>query len=116
LEKSENDFFASQYRKYKDDLTEADHQKEVAVKEAYERGVTDGRAEIKIVSSFLKYASYLRGTRSEIEGENQAAEDVLIGVYQGGEKGATVAQKLAEGVNEPVAVGGTFTCTSLCLR
>jgi len=110
LEKSENDFLASQYRKYKDDLREAEAQKEVAVKEAYEKGLLDGRAETKIVSSFLKYASYLRGSPSEVEGENQAAEDVLIGVYQGGEKGASVAQKLAEGVDEPVAPNAAFTC------
>lgn len=110
LDQSDNEFLASQHRKYKAELREAERQKEAAVKEAYEKGLSDGRAETKLVCSFLKYASILRGTPSDVEGENQAAEDVLIGVYEGGEKGASVAQKLAEGVNEPVSSNGKFTC------
>jgi hypothetical protein len=110
LEQSENDFLASQYRKYKEDLLQAEQTKDAAVKEAHEKGVTEGRGETKIVTSFLKYASHLRGSPSDVEGENQAAEHVLIGVYQGGDKGAAVAQKLAEASDEVVGDETTFTC------
>lgn len=111
LEQSETEYLVSQHRKYKEDLHDAERRKESAVKEAYTQGLTDGRSETKVVTSFLKYASYLRGSPSDVEGENQAAEDVLIGVYEGGDKGAIVAQKLAEGVNEAVGGNEQFTCT-----
>jgi hypothetical protein len=113
LEQSENDSLAAQHRKYKEDLLEAEREKETAAKEAYAKGVAEGRSETKMLTSFLKYASHLRGEPSHIEGENQAAEQVLIGVYQGGEKGAEIAQKLAEGSEEPVGEGTTFTCNDV---
>ena len=112
LEQSENDSLAAQHRKYKEDLHAAEQAKDSAVKEAYAKGVSEGRTETKIVTSFLKYASHLRSTPSLVEGENHAAEQVLIGVYQGGEKGAEIAQKLAEGANESFGEGTTFTCNS----
>ena len=111
IEQSENEFLLSQYRKYKDDLRESERAKDAAVSDAFAKGVAEGRGETKIVTSFLKYASYLRGTPSIVEGENQAAEHVLIGVYQGGDKGAVVAQKLAEGAAEIVGDETSFTCT-----
>lgn len=110
LEQSENDSLSAQHRKYKEDLLEAEREKEVAVKEAYAKGVAEARNETKILTSFLKYASHLRGEPSNVEGENQAVEQVLIGVYQGGEKGAATAQKLADGSDESVGEGLTFTC------
>jgi hypothetical protein len=113
LEQSENDSLSAQHRKYKEDLHEAEREKDVAAKEAYGKGVAEGRTETKTLTSFLKYASHLRGEPSHIEGENQAAEQVLIGVYQGGEKGAAIAQKLAEGSDESVGDGTTFTCIVL---
>jgi hypothetical protein len=116
LEQSENDSLAAQHRKYKDDLHEAESEKDSAVKEAYAKGVAEGRGETKLVTSFLKYASHLRGAPSHIDGENQAAEQVLIGVYQGGDKGAEVAQKLAEGSEESAGEGTTFTCDNSSLN
>lgn len=112
LEQSENDSLSAQHRKYKEDLLEAEREKDAAVREAYAKGVAEGRNEIKILTSFLKYASHLRGDPSHVDGENQAAEQVLIGVYQGGEKGAAIAQKLAEASEESVGEGTTFTCTN----
>jgi len=113
IEQSENEILLSQYRKYKEDLRGAERAKEIAVKEAHERGVAEGRGETKLLASFLKYASYLRGTPSNSMDENHAAEDVLIGVYQGGEKGAAVAQKLAEASDEVVGEDTTWNCISL---
>jgi hypothetical protein len=113
LEQSENDFLLSQYRKYKDDLREAERAKEVAVKDSYAKGVADARSETKIVTSFLRYASYLRelrGPAGHVEGEHQAVEHVLYGLYQGGDKALTVATELAEGVDNPVEEGSTYTC------
>jgi hypothetical protein len=115
IEQTENEFLLSQHRKYKEDLRESERSKDIAVQEAYAKGVTDGRGETKIVTSFLRYASHLRGIPSDVPGENQAVESVLIGVYQGGDKGPSVAQKLAEGADEPVSDEGTFTCTSRLL-
>jgi hypothetical protein len=111
LDQSENDLLASQYRKYKDDLREVDRAKEVAIKEAYAKGVEDGRGETKILTSFLRYASHLRGTVSNVEGENHAVEQVLFGVYQGGDKAPAVVQKLVEGVHETIDGITNFTCT-----
>lgn len=110
LEQSETQFLASQYRKYKDDLREAEREKVAAVNEAYAKGQTEGRGETKLLTSFLKYASHRRANPSHIEGENQAAEALLLDIYQGGETGALVAQKLAEGVEEPVSEDESFTC------
>jgi hypothetical protein len=110
IEQSENEFLLSQHRKYKDDLRESERAKDIAVKDAYAKGVADGRGETKIITSFLRYASHLRGMPSDVAGENQAVEAVLIGVYQGGEKGSTVAQKLAEASDEAVGEDTTFTC------
>jgi hypothetical protein len=111
LEQTEKESQASQQRKIKDDVREAERQRIVAVKESYEKGLAEGRSETKIVTSFLKYASHLRGMPSTVEGENPAAEEVLIQVYQGGDKGAETAQKLAQGVDAPVSDKGNFTCT-----
>ena len=111
LEQSENDSLSAQHRKYKEDLLEAEREKEAAVKEAYAKGVAEARNETKILTSFLKYASHLRGEPSTVDWENQAVEQVLIGVYQGGERGAEVSQKLAGGSDESVGDGLTFTCT-----
>jgi len=61
----------------------------------------------------LRYASYLRelrGPSSHAEGESQAVENVLLGVYQGGDKALSVALKLAEGPREPVSEDSSFTC------
>jgi hypothetical protein len=110
LEQSENDYLSAQQRKYKEDLLEAEREKDAAVKEAYAKGVAEARSETKILTSFLKYASHLRGEPSNVEGENQAVEQVLIGVYQGGEKGAEVSQKLADGSDESVGDSLSFTC------
>ena len=113
LEQSENEFLISQHRKYKDGLREAERAKEVAVKESYEKGVADARGETKILTSFLKYASYLRelrGPSAHAEGESQAVETVLLGVYQGGDKALSVALKLAEASGEPVSEDTSFTC------
>ena len=96
LDQFETDAAIAQHRKYKEDLREAERAKDVAVKEAYANGVSDGRGETKIVTSFLRYASHLRERPSTVEGENSAVEQVLIGVYQGAEKGSAVAQKLAD--------------------
>ena len=112
IEQSENELVLSQHRKYKEDLRALERVKEDAVKEAYEKGLIEGRTETKILTSFLKYASHLRGMPSHIEAENSAAEAVLIGVYQGGDKGAEVAQKLAEGADEVVGDDPNFTCTT----
>lgn len=111
IEQSENDLLSSQYRKYKDDLHESERAKDSAVKEAYAKGVGDGRGETKILTSFLRYASHLRGTTSNVEGENSAVEQVLFGVYQGGDKAPAVAQKLVDGVLESVGENTNFTCT-----
>jgi hypothetical protein len=114
LEQSENDFIISQQRKYKEELREAEHAKEAAVKESYEKGVADARGETKIVTSFLRYASYLRelrGPSSHVEGESQAVENVLLGVYQGGDKALSVALKLAGASVEPVSEDSSFTCS-----
>src|SRR5947207_8141513 len=103
LEQSENDFVISQHRKYKDELREAERAKEAAVKESYEKGVTDARGETKVVTSFLRYASYLRelhGPSGHAEEESQAVENVLLGVYQGGDKALSVALKLPEAPHE----------------
>ena len=110
IEQSENEMLFSQYRKYKEDLHESELAKDAAAKEAYERGIADGRNETKIVTSFLRYASHLRGTPSDVPGENHAVEQVLIDVYQGGDKGPSVAQKLAEASEERVDDESTFTC------
>ena len=112
-EQSENEILLSQHRKYKEELREAERAKETAVKEAHEKGVAEGREESRLLTSFLKYASCLRGTPSSVPGENQAAEDVLIGVYQGGEKGAAIARKLADGADEVVGEDTNFTCMLL---
>jgi hypothetical protein len=111
LEQSENELVASQHRKHKDDLRESENAKEVAVKESYAKGVADGRGETKIVTSFLRYASHLRERPSNVEGENSAVEQVLIGVYQGGDKGPEIAKKLAEGSSEAVNEDSPFSCT-----
>jgi hypothetical protein len=113
LEQSENEFLISQHRKYKDGLREAERAKEVAVKESYEKGVADARGETKIVTSFLRYASYLReprGSSTHAEGESQAVETVLVGVYQGGDKALSVALKLAEAHSERVSEDSSYTC------
>lgn len=110
LDQSENEVVAAQHRKFKDDLHEAERSKDVAVKDAYARGVADGRGETKILTSFLRHASHLRERPSTVEGENSAVEQVLIGVYQGGDKGAAVAQKLAEGSSEVVSDESHFSC------
>jgi len=110
LDQSETEILAAQHRKFKDDLREAERAKDVAVKESYDKGVADGRGETKILTSFLKHASFLRERPSSVEGENSAVEQVLIGVYQGGEKGAAVAQKLAEGSSDNVSDEFHFTC------
>src|SRR5438552_684728 len=84
VEQSENDFVISQYRKYKENLHEAERAKERAVKESYEKGIANARGETKIVTSFLRYAAYLRelrGPSCHMEGESQAVEAVLLGVY-----------------------------------
>src|SRR5271169_5153352 len=117
LDQSENEILAAQHRKFKDELREAERAKDVAVKESYTIGVTDGRGETRILTSFLKHASSLRERPSSVEGENSAVEQVLIGVYQGGEKGAAVAQKLAEGSSEIVSEESQFSCNpTLYLR
>ena len=113
LDQADTESIANQHRKYKADLQEVERAKRIAIKQSYEKGLTDGRNDTKILTSFLKYASYLRESPSEIDGENQAAEDVLIGVYQGGEKGALVAQKLAEGSSELVGTNDKLTCILL---
>jgi hypothetical protein len=110
LDQSETEIVAAQHRKVKDDLREAERVKDVAVKEAYARGVADGRGETKILTSFLRYASHLRERPSAVDGENSAVEQILIGVYQGGDKGAAVAQKLSEGLSEVVSDESQFSC------
>lgn len=113
IEQSENEFIVSQYRKYKDDLREAEHAKEAAVKDSYAKGVADTRADTKIVTSFLRYASYLRelrGPSGHVDVEGQTVEHVLYGLYQGGDKALAVALKLAEGGSEPAEEGSPFTC------
>jgi hypothetical protein len=102
LEQSEIEFSASQYRKYKKDVRELEREKVVAVKEAHANGLAEGRAETKLLTSFLKYASHRRQSPSHVIGENQAVEDVLIAIYHGGDSGAAVAQKLAAGTDEVV--------------
>jgi hypothetical protein len=115
LEQADAEYFAAQARKFKEELAEAENVKEVSVKEAYERGLTDGRKDTKVLTGFLKYASVLRESPSEVDGENQAVEDVLINVYQGGDKGAAAAQLLADGSSEVVGSNEIFTCTRLVL-
>ena len=117
LDQSETELLAAQHRQYNDDLRESERAKDVAIKEAYEKGVAEGRGETKIVTSFLRYASHLRERPSTVEGENSAVEQVLIGVYQGGDKGPNFAQKLAEGSSEVVSEESQFTCnlSRLCI-
>jgi hypothetical protein len=114
LEQSEIEFSASQYRKYREDLREAEREKVLAIKEAQDKGFTEGRGETKFLTSFLKYASHRRANQSHDSLENDAAEAVLLGVYQGGEAGALVARKLADGSKEHVDENNeeSFTCTS----
>lgn len=90
----------------------------VAVKEAKEQGLEEGRkeksneAKDKITSlvKFLRLAGYRRTIPGENQQENQAIEALLVLLYSGDEVALEASDKLASGSTENVEESQTVTC------